>query len=334
MKKDIYVYQSGTLKQESNSLVLLTKKGKTYIPVEQIDNIHIFGEITLNKRLLQLLSKNKIIVMYYSYFGNYLGSYIPKSAKNGKILVEQVSSFTDLERRNHIAYQFLNGQIDNELALLRYYGKEGYYVKDIIEYIVYQQLELRALPLNRADYATQAMLIEARCKERYYQLFDMVLKLEPFEFKFRSTYPPGNEVNAMLSYGYAILYGDMLCAISRSKLTPDISYVHSIAKHTNALQYDMADILKPVFIDRLVLRLIRKKQIKPSHFAPAKKGIYLTKEGKEIFVKEYDKLLRKTVYDSRSKRDYSYKQILSREVYLLTDHILGKKEYKPFRMRW
>ncbi|MDO4466865.1 MAG: CRISPR-associated endonuclease Cas1 [Bacillota bacterium] len=74
--------------------------------------------------------------------------------------------------------------------------------------------------------------------------------------------PPENEVNAMMSYGYALLYGILLSILDRSSLFPQISFIHSLSKNCDSLQYDLADIFKPVLVDRLIFRMIRKKQIK------------------------------------------------------------------------
>lgn len=157
---------------------------------------------------------------------------------------------------------------------------------------------------------------------------------ESLKFVKRSKHPPHNEINAMLSYGYSLLYALLLSIINRSSLQPQISFIHSISKESNSLQFDIADIFKPVFIDRLVFRLVRKKQVNQTHFDNHQDGrCYMNKEGIKIFTQEFDKLLISTI--NINGKYYSYKSLLSKEVHNLSNYIKGKSDnYKPFVMRW
>ena len=58
MKKDVYLFHSGTLKRKDNTLVYETNEQVYYFPIVQIRAIHVFGEISFNKPLINLLSKN------------------------------------------------------------------------------------------------------------------------------------------------------------------------------------------------------------------------------------------------------------------------------------
>ena len=51
MKKVVYLYKSGNLKRKDNSLVLESKDKDDYIPIEQVDMIICFSEVSLNKAM-------------------------------------------------------------------------------------------------------------------------------------------------------------------------------------------------------------------------------------------------------------------------------------------
>lgn len=51
MKRPLYLMSSGALARRQNTLVLETSEGKRYLPVEQVAEIHAFGEVDFNKRL-------------------------------------------------------------------------------------------------------------------------------------------------------------------------------------------------------------------------------------------------------------------------------------------
>lgn len=330
MKKTFYLYKSGTLKRQDYSLVLIGKNDNVdYIPIEQLDMIICFSEITLNKRVLSLLNKYQISILFYNFYGNYIGRYIPKEYKDGKVLVNQVHAYEDPETRLYIAKTIIAGSIKNMLSVVKYYDKKGKDLKHIIS-----ALNLCLDELEAISSIESLLLIEAKSKQIYYLLFDIVLEKEEFSFVKRTKHPPENEVNAMLSYGYAILYGMLLSILDRSSLYPQISFIHSLSKNCDSLQFDLADIFKPILVDRLVLRLIRKKQIKKSFFQQNEENAcYMTKEGVKIFVKEFDLLMQSTI-EYKSKR-YSYRSILSKEVHKYSEYIKGnEKKIHPFIMKW
>lgn len=215
------------------------------------------------------------------------------------------------------------------LSVLKYYRKKGKNLDELI-----RKLEDLVGMASNIETMNELMLIEANAKQTYYKMFDVVLENEAFKFQKRIKNPPQNEVNAMISYGYALLYGIILSILDRSSLFPQISFIHSLSKNSDSLQYDLADIFKPVYIDRMVLRLIRKKQIKQSHFQYKPDGrCYLSKEGTKVFIEEFNILLQSTIV--YSKRNYSYRSILSKEVHRLSEYIKDKSiTLDFFVMKW
>ncbi len=328
MKSIFYLYKHGNLIRKDNSLVLETKNGNEYIPIEQLDMIVCFSEINLNKRVLSLLKQYKVSIMFFNYYGNLIGRFSPKIHKYGKVLIEQVNCYSD-ERRSYIAKKIEHSSISNMLALLKYYNKKGINLNDKIEKIS----DFRD-KLNCAIDINYMLIIEANVKQIYYECFDLILRDDNFVFEKRSKNPPENEVNAMLSYGYSLLYSSFLAVLDRSSLFPQISFIHSTSKTTDSLQYDLADILKPVLIDRLVIRMIRKKQIKKELFDfKSDKRCFMNKDGVKVFIDEYDNNLKKTI--KINNKYYSYKSLISGEVHKLSEFIKGnKKTYNPFIMKW
>lgn len=64
MKKDIYIFNDGELKRKDNTLYFESDGRKKYIPVEEINNLYVFGEITLNKRFLDFASQKRYVYIF------------------------------------------------------------------------------------------------------------------------------------------------------------------------------------------------------------------------------------------------------------------------------
>ena len=165
MKKVVYLYKSGNLKRKDNSLVLESKDKDDYIPIEQVDMIICFSEVSLNKRVLALLNKYEVSILFYNFYGNYIGRYAPKDYKDGRVLVHQVD-------------KYLKASIKNMLSVLKYYRKKGKNLDELI-----RKLEDLVGMASDIETMNELMLIEANAKQTYYKMFDVVLENENFKFQ-------------------------------------------------------------------------------------------------------------------------------------------------------
>ena len=329
MKNIFFIYKSGQIARRDNSLALITQSETIPIPIEQVDTIVFYSEVSFNKRLLEILNKYKIEALFYNHYGGYIGKFVPKEYKDGKILVMQALAYNDELKRLYIARQITYYSMKNMLTLAKYYRKKGKGLDSQID-----KMEAYLEETKKVASVDKLLLVEARFKNVYYSIFDVVLADEKYKFDKRTVRPPLNEVNAIMSYGYSLLYGIILSIIDRSDLSPHISFIHSLSKSNDSLQLDLADIYKPVIIDRIMLRIIRKRQIDDDCFEYGEESrCYLNEKGTKLFIKEFNQLLKKTVeYHGKS---YTYKTMLYREVNELSEYIKGDlKDLKFFEMQW
>ena len=75
MKKTIYIFSDGEIKRRQNTIYFESDKGRKYVPVENTGEILIFGEVTLNKRILEFFTQQEIILHFFKSF---------KGCENGK----------------------------------------------------------------------------------------------------------------------------------------------------------------------------------------------------------------------------------------------------------
>lgn len=341
MKRSLYVFQNGTLCRKQNTLCLELTANKTedsvptqrrYLPIEQVQEIHLFGAVNLNTKLLEFLSQNEILVHVYSHHGYYMGTYYPREHYNsGYMILKQAEHYLDREKRLDLARRFVSGAINNLLQVLRYYRRRGLEeeLKPIVETIERQQERLGGLQT-----VEELMQAEGQAREAYYRAFDFILKSEGFAFKERTRRPPRNRLNALLSFGNSLLYTTVLSEIYKTHLDPRIGFLHATNFRRFTLNLDVAEVFKPLLVDRLVLSLVQKGQIQGKHFEDALGGLYLTKEGRRIFIEAWEGRLQTTIYHRPLRRNVSYRGLIRLELYKLEKHLLGEREYTPFRARW
>lgn len=330
MKRTIYIFSDGEIKRKDNTLYFETKEGKKYIPIENIQEIFIFGEVSLNKSLLEFLTEKEIVMHFYNYYGYYIGTYYPREHLNsGYMILKQAEFYLNNEKRINLARKFVIGAIDNIKKVLNYYFLRGKPLKETIDKI--EELSENIFSCNDIN---QLMAIEGNIREEYYKAFDYILNNKHFVFESRTRQPPKNRINALISFGNSLLYNVCLSEIYHTHLDPKIGFLHSTNMRRFTLNLDVAEIFKPIIVDRTIFTLINKDMIRKEHFERKLDGVVLNEKGKKIFVEEFDKHLRTTIHHKKLQRNVSYRQLIRLELYKIQKHLIGEEEYVPFVSSW
>jgi CRISPR-associated protein Cas1 len=177
------------------------------------------------------------------------------------------------------------------------------------------------------------MGIEGNIKERYYRSFNTIIDQE-INFKKRVKRPPDNMINTLISYCNAMVYTTVLGEIYKTQLSPVVNYLHEPSHSRFSLSLDLAEIFKPLLADRIIFAMLNRNQITKADFEQEINFLYLKDKGQKKIIKEYDSTLERTVKHKKLKRHVSYKHLIRLELYKLVKHLLGEKEYKPFKIWW
>jgi CRISPR-associated protein Cas1 len=125
-----------------------------------------------------------------------------------------------------------------------------------------------------------------------------------------------------------------LSEIYKTYLDPRIGYLHSSNFRRFSLNLDVAEVFKPIVVDRLIFTLINKKMITKKDFDKHTEGIMLSEAGRRTFVSELDKRMQTTVNHRHLGKSVSYRRMMRLELYKLQKHILGEREYTPYQSLW
>lgn len=330
MKKTIYIFSDGELKRKQNTLYFQSKKGKKYVPVENTAEIMAFGEVSINKKLLELLSQQEIMLHYFNHYGYYMGTFYPREHYNsGYMILKQAEFYLDKDKRIDIARRFVQGAVLNMKKVLNYYANRG---KSISEQI--DRINSISPAINEYSYIDELMAIEGNIREQYYNAFDNILENKEFVFEGRTRRPPKNRLNSLISFGNSLMYTRVLREIYKTHLDPGIGFLHTTNQRRFTLNLDVAEPFKPIIIDRIIFNLVNKNMIKKKHFEQKLGGIVLNEKGRELFVREFDERMKNTVRHKRLKRNVSYEGMIRLDLYKIEKHLMGEEEYTPFVSGW
>jgi CRISPR-associated protein Cas1 len=321
-----YILSSGKMRRDENTLLLEKENGESkVIPIENIDAIHLLGQITLNRECLVFLGQQGKPLHVYNYYGFYSGSFYPRQKNvSGELLVHQVEHYLDNEKRLYLAFSFVEGAIFHARRNLREHSNTESTILKLEKELEYA---------GKTKSISELMGCEGRAKEAYYQAFNLFLN-EEFYLGKREKRPPSNPINALISFGNSLIYSTILSEIYKTQLNPTISYLHEPRERRFSLSLDLAEIFKPLIVDAIIFRLVNNNMIKLDDFEKNLGGCYLNENGRKKFIETFDSKLETTIKHRKLKRKVSYRTILRLECYKLIKHLLNDEIYVPFKAWW
>lgn len=327
MARDYYIFSNGRIKRKDNTVYFEDCEGKKKaIPIEDIEKLHLFGEIDLNTKFLNYISQYSILISIYNYYGFYSGSYYSKKKNvSGILLVNQSRIYLDNELRLVMAKAFIDSAMHHILRnLRRHKEKTGEFISVI---------ENERIVMKEAKTIQEVMGAEGRARKKYYEAFNTFLR-EDFYFNKREKRPPTDPINALISFGNSLMYTTVLGEIYKTQLDPTISYLHEPSTKRFSLSLDISEIFKPLIIDSIIFNMINKNMISRNDFDMDSGICYLNEIGRKKFIVEYEKKLDTTIKHRGLNRKVSYKSLIRLECYKIIKMLIENEPYKPLKVWW
>lgn len=322
-----HILSDGIINRQDFALLFENEQKRHYIPVEVTDQINIYGNITLASNVLQTLSNREIKAAFFDKYGNLIGTFLPeKNQKSAEIILAQSQNYMNEALRLDTARRMEIAGLHNIRPNLRYYAKKH---KGSLDDIVCKISEY-IKQLNVASTVSDMMLIEAKARQLYYTSFNIILENEDFKFEQRTKRPPEDAINASISFGNTLLYNSFSNIIWKKGIDPRFGVVHASNRRSQSLNLDFADIFKPIIVDRIIFTMINKKMlVLLTDFEKAGQGVYLSKEGKNIFIQMYEEKLKSKI--TVKGKEMTYRQLMEKEVQSYKNFLLKSEKYRPYK---
>lgn len=329
VNKEYHLIQEGVLNKKDYALLFENSEEKHHIPVEVVDQINIYNQVAISTSVLTTFAHRNIRCGVFDKYGNVLGYFTPYGCSGvAGAMLKQCELYLDTSKRLLVAQSMEEAMLHNMRANLRYYHKKNpcTELKKLIDEITND-----ITMINSEKTIDGLLLIEARARHRYYAAFNFILNNSEFRFDKRSKRPPKDAINAMISFGNTLLYNCFLQIISKTQLEPGIGVIHATNRRRYTLNLDFADIFKPIIVDRVIFTLVNLHEIKvETDFEAHEEGVYLSKQGKRIFIEQFQEKLASIITYKGKK--ITYKKLMQDEVSNFSKHLLESgNKYKPYK---
>ena len=288
MTQKSYLHKKG----ETVELVV-DKKVVAAIPLINLDSIVCFGNVSVSPFLLGACPEYNITVSFLSESGKYLARVQGPVAGNVLLRKEQYRISDDKIRSAQVAQFFIAGKLANQRNVLQRAIRD--HGEKIDACRVQQAIAILSTNLKKIpkEFDLDRLRgLEGDSAEAYFSVFDelIVSQKEVFSFSGRSRRPPLDNVNAMLSYTYTVLFHDMVSALECVGLDPAVGFLHRDRPGRLSLALDLMEEFRAPVADRLVLSLINRGEVTGKGFQQSASGaVVMSEETRKTLIAAYQK---------------------------------------------
>jgi len=314
--------------QKDFSIVFRKDDKNIYLPIKDTRELYCFNDITLSTKMLQLLAKAGVVVHFFGYYENYIGTFYPKEQLlSGRMTVAQALAYKD--KQMVIAGAIVKGIAKNIHFVLYHYYRHGKY--ELKDYLDWLRKDVERL-VDKSTDMKQLLRIEGEIWARFYQCFRIILP-ESFAMNKRVKRPPDNPINALISFGNTLLYTKTITELYHTHLNQTISFLHEPAERRFSLSLDLSEVFKPILVFRTIFDCVNNRKLTvEKHFDKKLNYALLNENGRKIFIEAFEERLNQTFDHATLKRRCSYKHAIRLDAYKLIKFIMEGKEFVPFCM--
>ena len=318
---------------------------KERVGLAKLEGVVVLGEVTLTASALTLLLEHNLEVNFLSYFGHFKGRLSPPLSKNSLLRLAQHQAHHQLEKRAELARRFVIGKVVNQRTLLLRYNRR-LEDSELTSAVESQQATLRKLanltlstnvpsaqPLATGDTRIEGssvetiMGLEGAASAAYFRCFGRLIA-DPSQWLFqgRVRRPPTDPVNALLSFGYALLTNQVASAVQTVGFDPFIGYLHSSTYGRPALALDLMEEFRPVIVDSVVLTLLNNRMLAPDDFLKELDAYRLKAVPRKLFLTKFEERLNEEVQHPVFGYKVKYRRCIELQARLVAKYLTGEIE--------
>ncbi len=333
--RTLYVLEHGYVLGKESERFVIKKKGRIIqrIPAIKVDQIMVFGNAQLTTQVMQFCLQTKIPIYLLSGSGRFYGVVDGFNTDPVYLHRDQFRRAEDPRFCLSLARQVIRGKIANSrVVLLRYKRNRGLLTlglaADKLKGILQRLKSAASLDAVRGYEGSAARI--------YFEALASTIDSD-FLFTGRTRQPPKDPLNALLSYGYTLLYYNLYSFLRARGLNPHIGFLHPIRMGHPALVSDMIEEFRAIVVDTVALNLVYNRRVLPEQFSlpsSPNEGCLMGKQVRALFIRELEKKLNASIVHPVSGLHLDYRRCLEHQINYLASVIQGREEtYSPMVLR-
>ena len=325
--------QGGTIGKRDEQL-LVTVKGQPpeEVRLMELSQVAVFGNVQVTTQALRALCDRDIPVAYLSQAGWFYGITTGMGHKNVELRIAQ-HRVIEAGEGLPLARTLVSGKILNQRTLLRRNLPE----RDVR---LIGRLAVWARQARHAREAPTLLGIEGMAAHDYFGSFAKLFRGvgawagDVFAEGGRNRRPPKDEVNAVLSFLYALLIKECTLAAHAVGFDAYRGFYHAPKYGRPALGLDLCEEFRSLIADSVCITLFNQGEVAPQDFVKRARGVALTPAGRRALLAAYERRMNQLVTHPVFGYTIGYRRVIEVQARLLRAAVLGEvPTYRPFTTR-
>ncbi len=349
--RTLYIQEQGCWLKYSQDKFIVSTGGEEGIPLMEIptmkvDQIMIFGSCLITPAAMRYALLHYIPITLLSSRGQYFGRV--ENTEGADIALERVqfARSSDTAFVLDITKTFVEAKLSNTRSFLQRHQQKPRAEK---AQSAIEQLKRVSTELAKAETVDAVRGYEGRGAAIFFDVYDELFIVEGFTFEKRVRRPPTDPVNAMLSFGYTLLFYNIFSMVRVHRLNPYVGSLHADKTNHPALVSDLIEEFRCI-IEGMVLGIINKRILSPGDFSSVSEkasfgadeaeekdafahACMLSDDARKVFIGEFERLMHRQVTHPASGYTLTYRRCLDLQVQNYVQHLRGEKVYVPFVRR-
>ncbi|MGA9098319.1 MAG: CRISPR-associated endonuclease Cas1 [Methanotrichaceae archaeon] len=288
----------GSYLRKSGNCFLVRKEDKSFeVAVGKVSSILITTAAYITTDAIKLAVDNNIDIVFLDSHGDPYGRvWHPKLGSTNLIRRMQLEIYDTSEGLN-LAKEWGTKKLKNQIDLLSRLRKAREEQRDEIENYI-QELEHSREQMQRLRGNIEArrqdiLGLEGKASRAYFEAISSIMP-ERYKFQGRSRNPAKDEFNALLNYGYGILYSLVEKSCIIAGLDPYVGFLHTDSYNKKSLVFDIIEMFR-IYVDETVVYLFTRRMVKDEYFEKLEQGLGLSKDGKAALIEAINKALDESI---------------------------------------
>lgn len=284
-----YIQEQGAKIGKKGERLVVTKKEVQLSEMRllELSQVVTMGNVGISAQALHLLMEHEIPVIHLSTGGWFHGISHGQGLRNAYNRSAQYAASGDKSRCLTFAVEVVRAKAANQRILLQRNSRHPNAEQAVL--VLGQQL--RTMGTTNLSALPYLLGWEGQAAATYFSVFDTMFKtgeMGTFHFNSRNRRPPKDPVNALLSFGYALLAKECTVALLSEGLDPWWGFYHQPRHGRPALALDLMEPFRPIIADSVVLTAINSGMVKPEDFATNGNSCALLPSGRKSFLRAWE----------------------------------------------
>lgn len=307
----------------AQSLRFTDRDGATVkdMPIAGVESLAIVGNVHASTQAIHLLASRGIPVIFMTAAGRTVTVLDPLGPTAAAVRRAQIRRFDDPAACLELARALTTAKITNQRTLLLRNAAD-------LPRSVADDMAQQAKRATEAASLDALLGHEGTAARHYFQWFPAMIKNERLRARFeasgRKRRPPPDPVNAVLSFGYAMLVHECTSALRLASLDPAIGAFHQPRPGKPAMALDLMEPFRPLIADSVALNLFNRDELRPGHFLDTAAGCSMTDHGRRAFFDAWGRRMATVVTHPIFEYRLEYRRMLMLHARMISAWLLGE----------